>query len=66
MVGVMGGERAGAMAGQQVMTVRQVMALAEQQRDAGQLAEAENLCRQILQAFPRHAACVGSDPIFPL
>jgi tetratricopeptide (TPR) repeat protein len=58
MAGAMGGEQAGAMAGKQFMTVRQVIAQAEQHRDAGRLAEAESLCRQILQSFPKHAGAL--------
>ena len=55
MSDVMGGERAGAAPGQQFMTLRDVIALAEQKREAGRLGEAENLCRQILQSFPQNA-----------
>ncbi|SRR5579883_1642970 len=55
MVRVMGGEQAGVAAGQKFMTVREVVALAERLRDAGRLAEAEGLCRQVLQSFPKNA-----------
>lgn len=54
MADVMSGGRAGAAAPGQFMPIPQVIALAEQHRDAGRLAEAENLCRQILQAQPRN------------
>ena len=54
MTGVMRGEQTGAP-NSQVMTVREVVALAEQHREAGRVAEAENLCRQILQSFPKNA-----------
>ncbi|HLJ18879.1 MAG TPA: tetratricopeptide repeat protein, partial [Stellaceae bacterium] len=55
MAGVMGGEQSGAVAGKTFMSLRDVMALAEQKRDAGLLGEAESLCRQILQSFPQNA-----------
>jgi len=55
MAGVMGGEQAGAVAGKRSMTVREVVALAEQKREAGLLGEAESLCRQVLQSFPQNA-----------
>jgi tetratricopeptide (TPR) repeat protein len=55
MVGVVGGEQAGAPAGQKFMSVREVVALAEQYREVGRLAEAEGLCRQVLQSFPKNA-----------
>ena len=58
MSNVMGDEQPGAMAGKKFLTVRQVMALAEQHRDAGKLPEAESLCRQILQSFPKHAGAL--------
>src|SRR5690242_6639137 len=54
MTGVMSGEQAGAPNGQ-FMTVRQVVALAEQHQQAGRVADAENLCRQVLQSFPKNA-----------
>ncbi len=37
------------------MMIPEVLALAEQHRQARNLDQAENLCRQILQARPRHA-----------
>ena len=40
---------------QQVLPLAQVLALAEQHRQAGRLQAAEDLCRQILQAVPGHA-----------
>ena len=40
---------------QQVMPLPQVLALAEQHRQAGRLSAAEDLCRQILKAVPGHA-----------
>jgi tetratricopeptide (TPR) repeat protein len=49
------GGQSGEMAGKQFMTVPQVMALAERYRESGRAAEAESLCRQILQSFPQHA-----------
>jgi tetratricopeptide (TPR) repeat protein len=55
MAGVMGGEQAGAAAGKTFMTLRDVVALAEQKRAAGLIGEAEGLCRQVLQSFPKNA-----------
>jgi tetratricopeptide (TPR) repeat protein len=51
----MGGEQVGAAAGKAFMTVREVVALAEQKRAAGLVGEAESLCRQVLQSFPQNA-----------
>ena len=42
-------------AGKQFMSVRDAISLAEQKRDAGQIGEAEALCRQVLQAYPQNA-----------
>src|SRR5260370_12801911 len=52
VAGMTGGERAGAAPRPQLMPVTQVLALAEQHRRGGDLAAAENLCQQILQAPP--------------
>jgi tetratricopeptide (TPR) repeat protein len=54
MADVMSGERPGTAGRGQFMPIPQVIALAEQHRDAGRLAEAENLCRQVLQAQPKY------------
>ena len=54
MTGMMSGERADTPTGQ-FMTVRQVVALAEQHQQAGRVADAESLCRQVLQSFPKNA-----------
>ena len=49
-------ERTGAAPSQQQwLSVSQVLALAEQHRQAGRLAVAEDLCRQVLRAQPRNA-----------
>lgn len=40
---------------QQWMSVAQVLALAEQNRQANRLAEAVDLCQQVLRAQPKHA-----------
>jgi tetratricopeptide (TPR) repeat protein len=40
---------------QQILPLPQVLALAEQHRQAGRLPAAEDLCRQILKAVPGHA-----------
>lgn len=55
MASVMANDQPGAAAGQKFMTVREAVALAEQKRDAGLFGEAESLCRQVLQSFPRNA-----------
>jgi tetratricopeptide (TPR) repeat protein len=46
---------AGAPAERRPMTLAQVLALVEQQRQSGHLAAAENLCRQVLQVTPDQA-----------
>jgi tetratricopeptide (TPR) repeat protein len=46
---------AGAAPAQQILPLAQVLALAEQHRQAGNLPAAEDLCRQILNAVPGHA-----------
>jgi tetratricopeptide (TPR) repeat protein len=50
-------ERAGAAPSQQQqwLSVPQVLALVEQHRQAGRLAAAEDLCRQVLRSQPRNA-----------
>jgi len=50
-------ERAGAAPSQQQqwLSVPQVLALVEQNRQAGRLAAAEDLCRQVLRSQPRNA-----------
>jgi Flp pilus assembly protein TadD len=48
-------ERSGAAANQQWLSVPQVLALAEQHRQAGRLAVAEDLCRQVLRSQPQNA-----------
>jgi tetratricopeptide (TPR) repeat protein len=50
-----GGQVEAAKGGAQ-MPLAQVLALADQRRQAGQLAAAEDLCRQALQAHPGHPA----------
>ena len=52
---VMGGDQASVGSEKRFMTVRDVVALAEQKRAAGIRAEAESLCRQVLQSFPQDA-----------
>jgi tetratricopeptide (TPR) repeat protein len=46
---------AGAPAERRAMTLAQVLALVEQQRQSGRLAAAEHLCRQVLQVTPDQA-----------
>ena len=52
---MMGDEQQGATTEKKFMTVRDVVALAEQKRAAGLPGEAESLCRQVLQSFPQNA-----------
>ena|SRR5712691_10445371 len=49
-------DRAEASPGGEPMTLAQVLALAEQHRQGGGLALAEDLCRQVLRIEPRNAA----------
>ncbi len=58
MAEVMGSGQQGAATATTYMTVRDVIALAEQKRAAGLLGEAESLCRQVLQAFPQNATAL--------
>src|SRR5689334_21411053 len=48
------GERVRSGAAEQWVPVGQVLALAQQHRQAGRVAAAEELCRQVLRAQPRH------------
>ena len=58
MVDTVSGARTGAAAPGQFMPIAEVIALEEQHRDAGRLAQAESLCRQVLQAQPKNPAAL--------
>jgi tetratricopeptide (TPR) repeat protein len=49
------GEQIGLTGGKQVMPVEQVFALAQQYQRSGHLAVAADLCRQLVEARPKHA-----------